>query len=293
MRRQTPPWPGPLTLPAAPRTRPAWEDAYLKALVHVPFHDGTPIVPAVNDGPVPSMISTELTLARRGCARRQPYRQAGLLRHELHQASAVPGRRRVLRPAGHRAAPHATMGRHERDRQLSGPTVAVALHPLVRGTWLRQFANVDLIAIYLTGAATILLLALPFCARLAGYPRDRPAPPCGLAELEQPAEPLGGGRLQIRLLCPRPNSRPGGRGSGSIRPVVIVNNDDGAEGVRYAVLARGGWRRNPALMVLVGLGHGAPTFGCVALRREGYIAQRKSLCCYGPSIRAIKAQRLS
>lgn len=50
--------------------------------------------------------------------------------------------------------------------------------------------------------------------------------------------------------------------------MVIVNNDDGAEGVRYAVLARR-MEKNPALMVLVGLGHGAPTFGREHPAREG------------------------
>ncbi len=46
-------------------------------------------------------------------------------------------------------------------------------------------ANVDLIAIYLTGAATILLLALPFVPGLRGHPRDRPPPSSGLAKLGQ------------------------------------------------------------------------------------------------------------
>ncbi len=52
---------------AAPAHTPsAWEGAYLKALDHVTFHNGAPVVPAAPDGPVPMMIATELSLARSG-----------------------------------------------------------------------------------------------------------------------------------------------------------------------------------------------------------------------------------
>ena len=44
-------------------------------------------------------------------------------------------------------------------------------------------ANVDLIAIYLTGAATILLLAVPFIPGLRDIPRRHPRPPAHLARL--------------------------------------------------------------------------------------------------------------
>ena len=45
---------------AAPAHTPsAWEGAYLKALDHVTFHNGAPVVPAAPDGPVPMMIATK------------------------------------------------------------------------------------------------------------------------------------------------------------------------------------------------------------------------------------------
>jgi quinol-cytochrome oxidoreductase complex cytochrome b subunit len=42
------------------------ESSYQKALNHVTFHNGAPVVPTGNYGPVPVMISTELSLARSG-----------------------------------------------------------------------------------------------------------------------------------------------------------------------------------------------------------------------------------
>ena len=58
-------------------------------------------------------------------------------------------------------------------------------------------ANVDLIAIYLTGVATLLLLAVPFLPGLRDIPRLRPGPPAHLAELEP------GAARRTASRCPR------------------------------------------------------------------------------------------
>ena len=52
--------------------------------------------------------------------------------------------------------------------------MAVALHPGVQVPGFHNSANVDLIAIYLTGLGTILLLALPFVPGLRDIPEIVP-----------------------------------------------------------------------------------------------------------------------
>src|SRR5262249_62169199 len=51
---------------ASPAQRLAWANAYAKAVGHVKFVNGTPVVPAAADGPVPVMLANELTMARSG-----------------------------------------------------------------------------------------------------------------------------------------------------------------------------------------------------------------------------------
>ena len=47
-------------------TRSAWDAAYLTAVAHVQFRSGVAFVPRAMDGPVPTLISSELTMARSG-----------------------------------------------------------------------------------------------------------------------------------------------------------------------------------------------------------------------------------
>ena len=118
--------------PAA--TQSSWNNAYSKAVTKVTFHGGTAVVPPAADGPIPVLISTELTLARSGALDADLIANQRLLRHQFHQAAAVPRRRPVLLHCGHSRPPERRpVGRHERDRQLPGPALAVALHPVVPG----------------------------------------------------------------------------------------------------------------------------------------------------------------
>src|SRR6476619_1128744 len=65
-------------------------------------------------------------------ARRRPADFEPVLPDELHQAAALPIRRLVLRGQGQRAASaRRPVGDDERDRQLSGAGLALALHVLV------------------------------------------------------------------------------------------------------------------------------------------------------------------
>ena len=52
------------TAPATQQLK--WANAYANAVTKVKFSDGSPVVPAASDGPVPAMLAGELPLARSG-----------------------------------------------------------------------------------------------------------------------------------------------------------------------------------------------------------------------------------
>ena len=162
-------------LAAPPHTRSAWEDAYLKALDHVTFHNGTPVVPAADDGPVPVMIATELSLARSGAL------DANLIANQAFYGTNFTKPLLFLED-GEYFAQQAT-AQHLTGSQW-GVMNETGSYPGQPWLWLYTLwyqvpgfdnsANVDLIAIYLTGAATILLLALPFVPGLRDIPEIVP-----------------------------------------------------------------------------------------------------------------------
>ncbi len=162
-------------LAAPPDTRSAWEDAYLKALGHVTFHNGTPLVPAADDGPVPVMIATELSLARSGAL------DANLIANQAFYGTNFTKPLLFLED-GEYFAEQAT-AQHLTGSQW-GVMNETGSYPGQPWLWLYTLwyqvpgfdnsANVDLIAIYLTGAATILLLVLPFVPGLRDIPEIVP-----------------------------------------------------------------------------------------------------------------------
>ena len=164
------------TYVAAPaHIRSAWEDAYVKALNHVTFHNGTPVVPAADDGPVPVMIATELSLARSGAL------DANLIANQAFYGTNFTKPLLFLED-GEYFAQLAT-AQHLTGSQW-GVMNETGSYPGQPWLWLYTLwyqvpgfdnsANVDLIAIYLTGAATVLLLALPFVPGLRDIPEIVP-----------------------------------------------------------------------------------------------------------------------
>jgi hypothetical protein len=160
---------------ATANTRSAWLDEYQKALTHVTFHNGTPVVPPGNYGPVPLMISTELTLARSGAL------DADLIAgHEFYGTDFT--KPLLFMEDGEYFAQQAS------NQHLTGSQWGVmnetGSYPGQPWLWLYTLwyqlpgfdnsANVDMIAIYLTGAATLLLLALPFIPGLRDIPEVIP-----------------------------------------------------------------------------------------------------------------------
>jgi hypothetical protein len=161
------------TYNAAPASlQNTWATNYGKAVTNVKFVNGVPVVPKANDGPVPVMLATELALAESGAidtdllAQRQFY-GTNFTKPLLFMAD------------GTYYADQAT-AMHLTGTQW-GVMNETGSYPGQPWLWLYQLwyqlpgfrtsPNADLIAIYLTGAATLLLLLIPFIPGLRDIPR--------------------------------------------------------------------------------------------------------------------------
>ncbi len=160
---------------ASPSTQTSWNNAYSKAVTKVSFHNGIAIVPAAADGPIPELLSTELTLARSGAL------DADLIANRAFYGTDFTKPLLFLEDGQYfsnvAAADHLTGAQW-------GVMNETGSYPGQPWLWLYTLwyqvpgfdnsTNVDLIAIYLTGAATILLLAVPFIPGLRDIPRFIP-----------------------------------------------------------------------------------------------------------------------
>ena len=157
---------------ASPAQQVAWANAYLKAVTHVKFVNGTPVIPAAADGPVPAMLATELTMARGGAL------DADLLAQRDFYGTNFTKPLLFMEDGAYFATQAQNM--HLLGEQW-GVMNETGSYPGQPWLWLytlwyqvRPFsnsANVDMMAIYLTGLATILLLAIPFIPGLRDIPR--------------------------------------------------------------------------------------------------------------------------
>ena len=149
-----------------------WATNYLNAMTKVKFVNGTPVLPAGNYGPVPAMLGTELTLAR-----------SGAIDADLSGAQPFYGtdftKPLLFLEDGAYYANQATAEHLTGDQW--GVMNETGSYPGQPWLWLYQMwyhvpgwrnsANIDLIAIYMTGLATVLLLAIPFIPGLRDIPR--------------------------------------------------------------------------------------------------------------------------
>jgi hypothetical protein len=157
---------------ASPAQQDKWATNYANAVTKVTFSGGAPVVPAANDGPVPTMLATELTLARGGAidaalSAQQPFSGTNFTKPLLFLED------------GQYYADQATAMHLTGDQW--GVMNETGSYPGQPWLWLYQLwyhvpgwrnsANIDLIAIYLTGAATLLLLLVPFIPGLRDIPR--------------------------------------------------------------------------------------------------------------------------
>jgi hypothetical protein len=150
-----------------------WATSYGNAVTHVTFlSDGTPVVPSADDGPVPLLLATELTLARSGAidadlSAQQPFYGTDFTKPLL-----------FLEDGQYFA--NLAAGMHLTGDQW-GVMNETGSYPGQPWLWLYQLwyevpgwrnsTNADLIAIYMTGAATLLLLLVPFIPGLRDIPR--------------------------------------------------------------------------------------------------------------------------
>jgi hypothetical protein len=157
---------------ASPGQQATWAANYGKAVTKVRFVNGTPVVPAADDGPVPVMLATELALARSGAidaslSGAQPFYGTDFTKPLLFLED------------GAYYADKATAEHLTGDQW--GVMNETGSYPGQPWLWLYQLwyhlpgwrnsANIDLIAIYMTGLATLLLLAIPFIPGLRDIPR--------------------------------------------------------------------------------------------------------------------------
>jgi hypothetical protein len=150
-----------------------WATAYGKVVTNVKFVNGNPVVPAANDGPVPVMLATELTLARSGGI------DANLLAQQPFYGTDFTKPLLFLNDGAYYA--NLATADHLTGDQW-GVMNETGSFPGQPWLWLFQLwyhmkpgwgnsDNIDLIAIYMTGVGTVLLLAIPFIPGLRDIPR--------------------------------------------------------------------------------------------------------------------------
>jgi hypothetical protein len=159
---------------ATPAQRQTWAAAYDKAITggKVPFNNGNLVVPAA--GPVPVMMAYELKLAQSGAL------DADLLAQRPFFGTDYTRPLLFIADGGYYANKATAL--HLTGDQW-GVMNETGSYPGQPWLWLYQLwyhvppfntslsANVDIWAVYLTGAATLLLLLIPFIPGLRDIPR--------------------------------------------------------------------------------------------------------------------------
>ena len=157
---------------ASPTQQNTWATNYLKAVAKVKFVNGVPVVPSANDGPVPAMLAAELALAQSGSI------DTDLLAQRQFYGTDYTKPLMFINDGGYYANLAAADNLTGDQWGVMNETGSYPGQPWL---WLYQLwyhvpgwrnsTNADLIAIYMTGAATLLLLFIPFIPGLRDIPR--------------------------------------------------------------------------------------------------------------------------
>ena len=152
-----------------------WANAYANAVTKVKFPGGTPVVPTAADGPVPVMMAAELTLARSGAL------DTDLIAQDTFYGTNFTKPLMFINDGSYFASQAQAMNLSGGQWGVMNETGSYPGQPWL---WLYTLwyqvphfstsANVDMIAIYLTGLGTILLLLVPFIPGLRDIPRVIP-----------------------------------------------------------------------------------------------------------------------
>jgi Cytochrome b(N-terminal)/b6/petB len=149
-----------------------WANAYATAVTKVKFVNGSPGVPASNDGPVPALMAGELTLARSGAL------DTDLLSQQPFYGTNFTKPLLFIEDGAYFVSKATALGLTGSQWGVMNETGSYPGQPWL---WLYTLwyqvpgwtnsANIDMIAIYMTGLATILLLLIPFIPGLRDIPR--------------------------------------------------------------------------------------------------------------------------
>jgi len=157
---------------ASPAQQVSWANAYANAEAKVKFVNGSPVVPKAADGPVPVMMADELTLARSGAL------DADLLAQQPFYGTNFTKPLLFIEDGQYFSNQATAMNLSGSQWGVMNETGSYPGQPWL---WLYTLwyqvpgwtnsANIDMIAIYMTGLATILLLLVPFLPGLRDIPR--------------------------------------------------------------------------------------------------------------------------
>ena len=157
---------------ASPAQQLAWANAYATAEAKVTFVNGNPVVPAANDGPVPVMMASELALARSGALdtdllSQQPFYGTNFTKPLLfiEDGSYFVDQAQAMHLTGSQWGVMNETGSYPGQPWLWLYTLWYQVPGCTNS------ANIDMIAIYMTGVGTILLLCIPFIPGLRDIPR--------------------------------------------------------------------------------------------------------------------------
>jgi hypothetical protein len=149
-----------------------WANAYATAVAKVKFVNDAPVVPAAADGPVPALLASELALARSGAL------DTDLLAQRQFYGTNFTKPLLFIEDGSYFSNKAQAMGLTGEQWGVMNETGSYPGQPWL---WLYTLwyqvpgwtnsANIDMIAIYMTGLATILLLAIPFIPGLRDIPR--------------------------------------------------------------------------------------------------------------------------
>jgi len=156
---------------APPAQQLRWANAYANAVTKVKFASGVPVVPSAADGPVPVMLANELTMARSGALdadllAKNAFYGTNFTRPLLfiEDGSYFVNKAEAMHLGGDQWGVMNETGSYPGQPWLW-------LYTLWYQTSWGNSPNADLIAIYMTGLATLLLLLVPFIPGLRDIPR--------------------------------------------------------------------------------------------------------------------------
>ena len=204
-------------------------------MTKVKFTGGSPVVPAAGDGPVPALLASELTLARSGAL------DTDLLAQQPFYGTNFTKPLLFIEDGSYFVNKATAMGLTGSQWGVMNETGSYPGQPWL---WLYTLwyqvpgwtnsANIDMIAIYMTGLATIVLLLVPFIPGLRDIPRlipvhrliwrtrDYPAPSSGSGPGQGRAPAL---RTRSWPVSPRPGPRRHDPGHG--KPIALLGGGGG------------------------------------------------------------------